>query len=92
MLLVLHRPPFETVQDLPLVLLIYKVVITSARRMSELAVLSCKKPFLVFYHGRVVSSISAVILAEGSFFFSSKPGHCFVFTGPSHQEIEPCTL
>ena len=55
---VLQKQPFEPLAHIPLVLLTRKVIflvaITSARRVSELAALSCKEPYLIFHKDRVV--------------------------------------
>ncbi|KAM4037388.1 ELMO domain-containing protein 3 isoform 1-T2 [Anomaloglossus baeobatrachus] len=57
-LMALQKPPFEPLRDVSLSRLSQKVTflvaITSLRRVSELAALSCKSPFLVFHQDKVV--------------------------------------
>lgn len=57
-LAVLQKRPFEPISQIPLVLLtrklIFLVAISSARRVSELAALSCKEPYLIIHKDRVV--------------------------------------
>lgn len=54
----LQGQPFEPIGHIPFVLLARKlfflVAITSTRRVSELAALSCKEPFLILHQERVV--------------------------------------
>lgn len=72
MLSVLQKPPFEYIREIPLLTLSQKVVflvaITSARRVSELAALSCKSPYLVLHKDKAVlrpqtSFLPKVVLA-----------------------------
>ena len=54
----LQRAPFEDIREIPLLTLSQKVVflvaITSIRRVSELAALSCKAPYLVIHQDKAV--------------------------------------
>ncbi|XP_077133659.1 uncharacterized protein LOC143788135 [Ranitomeya variabilis] len=54
----LQEPPFEPLKEVSLLFLSWKiaflVAVTSIRRVSELAALSCKPPFLVFHQDKVV--------------------------------------
>ena len=54
----LQRQPFEPLSVIPLVLLtrklVFLVAMASARRVSELAALSCKAPYLLLHKDRVV--------------------------------------
>ncbi|XP_073437645.1 uncharacterized protein [Dendrobates tinctorius] len=54
----LQKAPFEPIQDIPLSLLSWKVAfliaITSIRRVSELAALSCRSPYLILHQDKVV--------------------------------------
>ncbi|CAJ0940919.1 unnamed protein product [Ranitomeya imitator] len=55
---VLRASPFEPLREIPLSVLSWKVAflvaITSIRRVSELAALSCRPPFLVIHQDKVV--------------------------------------
>ncbi|CAJ0934907.1 unnamed protein product [Ranitomeya imitator] len=55
---VLQEAPFEPLQEVSLSFLSWKVtflvVVTSIRRVSELAALSCQVPFLIFHQDKVV--------------------------------------
>ncbi|CAJ0954493.1 unnamed protein product [Ranitomeya imitator] len=65
---VLQEPPFEPLQDVPLSVLSWKVAflvaVTSIRRVSELAALSCRAPFLAFHQDKVVLRPSPAFLPK----------------------------
>ncbi|CAJ0940807.1 unnamed protein product [Ranitomeya imitator] len=65
---VLQEAPFEPLQDISLTLLSWKVVFlvanTSIRRVSELAALSCRPPFLIFHQDKVVLRTSPSFLPK----------------------------
>lgn len=62
----LQKPPFEPIRCIPLEILAIKIAFLGAimfvRRVSELAALSCKEPFLFFYDN------SFVLRPRSSFF------------------------
>ncbi|CAJ0954527.1 unnamed protein product, partial [Ranitomeya imitator] len=65
---VLQEPLFEPLQDVPLSVLSWKVAflvaVTSIRRVSELAALSCRAPFLAFHQDKVVLRPSPAFLPK----------------------------
>ena len=54
----LQKQPFEPIRHIPVILLSRKLAflmaISSARRVSELAALSCKEPYLVCHKDNIV--------------------------------------
>ncbi|XP_069820999.1 uncharacterized protein [Dendropsophus ebraccatus] len=54
----MQSPPFEPLQEVPLAILSFKVAflvaVTSVRRISELAALSCRPPLLVLHQDKAV--------------------------------------
>ncbi|CAJ0928111.1 unnamed protein product [Ranitomeya imitator] len=64
----LQEAPFEPLQDISLFFLSWKVAflvaVTSIRRVSELAALSCQVPFLIFHQDKVVLRTSPSFLPK----------------------------
>lgn len=63
----------------------FLVTIASARRMSELTALSCKEPFLVLHHVKMMLCPHLSFLAGVVFSFSLELGQCLLF--PSSQLV-----
>ncbi|XP_068088507.1 uncharacterized protein [Hyperolius riggenbachi] len=73
----LTRPPFDSHKEMDLRLLTFKTIfliaITSARRVSELEALSCRKPYCIFYKDRVVLRTSSEFIPKvGDIFYRSQ--------------------
>ncbi|CAJ0953829.1 unnamed protein product [Ranitomeya imitator] len=98
---VLRVSPFEPLREIPLSVLSWKVTflvaITSIRRVSELAALSCRPPFLVIHQDKVVFRLPPSFLPKvvSTFHLNEDivlPSFCPVPTHPLERSLNKLDL